>query len=711
MDDCIDHLKQATADIEYLRGLNRWYLNAIDKCVNLGDFQARIEQGADPQTVINETCANTGRLFGFAAVGFLAVNPEDASFLLKYCEPETRSAALSAEADARVEDGTFAWAIAQSRSVACEAADGKHSTVLHALATRSRVYGMFIGTHTKPSANFDDGELHMLSVVLQSLAHALESHEVYQTKVEQNKTLETEIGKRTEQLVEARMVAEKANESKSQFLANMSHEMRTPLTSILGFADSLQYDELSEDERRRAIRTIGRTGKHLLDIISDVLDLSKIESDRLDIELLPVSLAALLAQVESVSGSIARDKALQFTIDCQYPVPQQIVTDPTRLLQVLFNLCSNAIKFTDQGAVRIAVSADPARQTLYFAVTDSGIGMTPEQQQKLFQRFTQADTSTTRRFGGTGLGLCISRQLAEMMGGTITVSSEPGTGSCFTASIATGPLDSNKVINSYAEFAELRNTESRRRQKKRPRQTLTGSILVAEDTPTIRELIALIFRPTGIAVTFVENGQLAVEQALAGEFDMILTDIQMPVMGGLEATQLLRATGFSRPIVALSANAQKQSVDECLRAGCDAFLEKPINRDKLFEVVARYLGNGAELPANASPLDDAEMQIITKHFVDGLPAILDAINNGLATKDWAIIKGNAHKIKGSAGGFGHRKLGDLAAALEATIIDERYDDTPDLVMQLAAEAGSVVENMRDKPLSKSSTASRHTAAR
>lgn len=711
MDDCLDHLKQATADIEYLQGLNRWYLNAINKCVNLGDFQARIEQGADPQTVINETCTNIGNLFGFAAVGFLAVDPDDACFLIKYCEPESLNAALSAEADARIDDGTFAWAIAQSRSVTCDAADGQHSTVLHALATRGRVYGMFMAMHTRAASDFDDGELHMLSVVLQSLAHALESHEVYQTKVEQNRLLEAEVGKRTEELVEARRAAEKANASKSQFLANMSHEMRTPLTSILGFADSLQYDALSDDERRHAILTIARTGKHLLDIINDVLDLSKIESDRLDIELLPTSLAALLAQVESVSGSIARDKGLQFTIDCHYPVPRQIVTDPTRTLQVLFNLCSNAIKFTDQGEVRITVSADPAQEILSFAVTDSGIGMTPAQQQKLFQRFTQADTSTTRRFGGTGLGLCISRQLAEMMGGTITVTSEPGAGSCFTASIATGPLAADNVIHSYTEFAELRDTEAQRRHKKRPDQTLTGRILVAEDTPTIRELIALIFRPTGIAVTFVENGQLAVEQALAGEFDMILTDIQMPVMGGLEATQLLRATGFSRPIVALSANAQQKSVDECLRAGCDAFLEKPINRDKLFEVVARYLGNGAAPPASASPLDDAEMQTIAKNFVDGLPAMLDAIKNGLLESNWVIIKSNAHKIKGSAGGFGYRKLGELAAALEATIINERHDDAAELVVQLAAEAGDVVNNRRDKPLSRGNTAAQQSVAR
>jgi PAS domain S-box-containing protein len=416
----------------------------------------------------------------------------------------------------------------------------------------------------------------------------------------------TELKKAERRLIQANHMAQAANRAKSEFLANMSHEIRTPMTAILGFADLLDAEMeccfacregamcQHQQNGREAVSTIQRNGRHLLDVINDILDLSKIEAEKFQIEPVRCSPVQLVADVLSLLRPQAVEKHLSLKTELSHPLPEAIVTDPLRLRQVLVNLVGNAIKFTDQGEVRLAVrlNADDGRSYLCFDVVDTGIGMNEEQVGNLFRPFSQVDNSSTRRFGGTGLGLCISKHLAEVLGGSIKVRSEPGKGSTFSLTIDPGPLDKRYVIhNAQKPMLDRAPTTIAATSTG---IALHGRILLAEDRIENQRLVALLLRKGGAEVTAVENGQLAVEAALAareaGEpFDVILMDMQMPVLDGYEATRQLRKLGCTSPIVALTAHAMAEDYQICLDAGCNDYLPKPFQHSDLLEVVARHI--------------------------------------------------------------------------------------------------------------------------
>ena len=418
---------------------------------------------------------------------------------------------------------------------------------------------------------------------LSNLNHALEED------VEQRKRVEAD-------LVVAKTMAETATRAKSEFLANMSHEIRTPMTAILGYADFLLTEEGIErapPHRREALETITRNGEHLLGLINDILDLSKVESAKMEIQRVRCSPFALLAEVVSLMCVRAEAKALKLYTETVGALPETVFTDPLRLRQVLVNLMGNAIRFTDQGEVRIItrlVSGDgPLR--LRFEVTDTGIGMNEEQMAKLFQPFSQVDTSASRKFGGTGLGLAISKRLVEALGGAIEVRSTPGKGSTFSVTIDPGPLEGISLVH------EAEATAGPSVPALTPAAagaiTLHVRVLLAEDGPDNQRFISFLLKKAGAEVTAVENGQLALEAALAqseagNPFHVILMDMQMPVMDGYEATRALRGRGYAGPIIALTAYAMVADRQKCLDAGCDDYTTKPIGRQRLLEVVAQW---------------------------------------------------------------------------------------------------------------------------
>jgi signal transduction histidine kinase/CheY-like chemotaxis protein len=393
-----------------------------------------------------------------------------------------------------------------------------------------------------------------------------------------------------EQLIRAKHAAEAATQAKSEFLANMSHEIRTPMTAILGFSDILLSNP-SPDEAMESARIIKRNGDNLLKIINDILDLSKIEAGKFRVVRTACSPRQIAADVVSLMKVHADAKGLPLTLNIGEDVPEQITTDPTRLRQILVNLLGNAIKFTEVGEVRIALrDAGPdGDSTMRFDVTDTGIGLSDEQIGLLFQPFSQADGSINRRFGGTGLGLAISKRLAGVLGGDITVASAPGKGSTFSLTIATGPRDGAEPIDLATDELEL--------QRQEPRLTSIhdSRILLAEDGPDNQRLIAHVLRRGGCEVTVAVDGQVAVDLALealqAGDpFDVIVMDMQMPVMDGYEATRQLRKVGYAGPIVALTAHAMRDDCQKCLDAGCNDYTTKPIDRALLLDVVARHVG-------------------------------------------------------------------------------------------------------------------------
>ncbi len=402
----------------------------------------------------------------------------------------------------------------------------------------------------------------------------------------------------------AKQAAEQANQAKSEFLANMSHEIRTPMSAILGYADVLLAEEgidRAPSYRIEAFRTIQRNGEHLLQVINDILDLSKVEAGKLEFEEIRCSPAELLYDVQRIVKQAAEAKNLPFQINFVGDIPETIETDPTRLRQVLVNLIGNAVKFTEIGAVTLSVrlveaASDSPR--LEFAVSDTGLGLTSDQIARLFQPFSQADASTSRRFGGTGLGLTISKRIIEHLGGEILVESEYGKGSTFRAMVPIGSLAGIK----QSPVSWQRPAASKEMQPKtEPAGDLDCRILLAEDGPDNQRLLTFVLSKAGAQVTLVENGQAAVEQVLGSSenspqahdeprpFDVILMDMQMPVLDGYQATRRLRAAGCATPIIALTAHAMQGDREHCLAAGCDDYLTKPINRHALYAAIRKHL--------------------------------------------------------------------------------------------------------------------------
>ncbi|MDH5408477.1 MAG: ATP-binding protein, partial [Gammaproteobacteria bacterium] len=364
--------------------------------------------------------------------------------------------------------------------------------------------------------------------------------------------LEDRVEERTRELAIARDEAINATRTKSSFLANMSHEIRTPLTAIIGYSESMLENDMSPSEQIDSLSTVIRSSKHLLNIINDILDLSKVEADKLEVELIPLSPFDLMNEVRSLITLLAEEKGLLFSIDYDLPIPETISGDPLRLKQILLNLANNAIKFTHQGSIRIEVSCDCSNEQMTFKVMDTGIGMNKEQIEKLFIPFSQADTSTSREYGGTGLGLHLSKQLAEKMGGDITLESATNVGSKFELRIRTGSLQNVKMITEVPIYKEQPENN------KSINTHLNGKVLLAEDNQDNQRLVSMLIRQCGVEVDIASNGREAVDMALANPYDLILMDMQMPVMSGKEAVIALRSKAYKGTIVALTANAMKK---------------------------------------------------------------------------------------------------------------------------------------------------------
>ena len=449
--------------------------------------------------------------------------------------------------------------------------------------------------HLARQAEITRGELERM--VIERTAELMKRSQSLETASEELRGL-------NEQLDAARQTAESANRAKSEFLANMSHEIRTPITAIVGFAELLRDDMLrtaSPGQHVEFIDGILRNSEHLLSLINDILDMSKIESGQFNVTLEPASPFEIVESAVAMLRPTASGKKLALSVERQWPLPGTIQTDAMRLRQILINLIGNAIKFTEQGSVRVVLRmlpAGPGGPMLEFRVIDTGIGISAEQAGRLFQRFSQGDSSTVRRYGGSGLGLVISKRLAQMLGGDIVVESTPGQGACFRVAVATGPLEGVPMV----EVSPSCNAETQANwQSIHVRAGLR--ILLADDGADNRRIISQILSKAGFAVTSAENGLVACEMALASiaegkPFDLVLMDMQMPVMEGYEATRRLRDAGYRGPIIALTAHAAAEDRQKCLEAGCDHYIAKPIRREHLLANTVQWIEAAA--PATES---------------------------------------------------------------------------------------------------------------
>jgi len=391
-------------------------------------------------------------------------------------------------------------------------------------------------------------------------------------------------------LERAREAAEVANTTKSAFLANMSHEIRTPLGAVIGFSELLVTEDIASEDRHHHIEVIKRNGRLLSNIINDILDLSKVEIGKLEIDKTEVMFTDLLNELTSILGLEATNKGIQLKVHTEGTIPNRIHTDALRLRQVLFNIVGNAIKFTKKGSVTLTVtllSDGSVPPKLAFIVTDTGEGIRPEQRERIFAPFMQADISTTRRFGGTGLGLAISKRLALMLGGDVVLSeSSYGEGSTFVITIDPGQLSSH-LEGGQVENASVGDAVG---NSSHAHDLMSLKVLVVDDSLDNQALIKRILKLSGVEVVTANNGREALEQFALARFDLIFMDIQMPEMDGYEATSILRAAGHEIPIVALTAHAMEEERNRILRSGFDDHVTKPIDRHLLLRTLLKHAG-------------------------------------------------------------------------------------------------------------------------
>jgi two-component system, sensor histidine kinase len=555
-----------------------------------------------------------------------------------------------------------------------------------------------------------------LSVLAKSFNLMIDRLRTSQSEVEQyQKTLEEKVEERTVELLAAKEVAEAASHAKSEFLANMSHEIRTPMNGVLGVTDLLLQDKLSE-KHKQLVQTIHASGKTLLYIINDILDFSKIEAGRLELENINFNLRDMADSIHDLFSYKASEKGLTLTSQVQEDIPKIVYGDPARLRQIIINLIGNSLKFTDHGSVHLnaeLVEHKNGRCLLRFEIRDTGIGLTQEQMQGVFDTFSQADSSTTRKYGGTGLGLTISRQLVELMDGEIEVESELGRGACFSFTVLLQvPVDQETALSEYDQKQQESDPDICH---------YDCTVLLAEDNHTNQIVAEGMLNLLGCKVDLAVNGRQAVDAVKENKYDLILMDCQMPELDGYSATGEIREfeqliEGSHTPIIALTAHAMSGDRERCLTAGMDDYLSKPLHQSQLQLILKNWVPKSKQHPGpvpvveEAIEYDDsktAEMRFnpnalqmyldikerrgahilgtIIESYLNGAPLLLQSMEDALHDRDIKALWQAAHTMKSNNAMVGALRMTEICHELERKGKEGSIDNGEQLLEELKRE--------------------------
>ena len=661
-------------------------------------FSVAVDDSFTEGELLRQAAQRLRSFVRFRMTAFYLVGGDGLDFDCRYCDPTDALPWVEQEKDILVEDGTVAWCIDRNRSVTVTASDGATPILLHAIISQNRSMGLFLGAPDEDESGILDVSFAFLTVILGATAGLLQNAELYRTISRLNDELEGKV----KRLEESERALEDANRSKDSFLANISHEIRTPMNGIIGMGRLLSQTPLDANQAEMT-RTILSESEHMMRLLNDLLDISKIEAGRLDFEQISFDLRELLRNLRSTYGRMAESKGLAFVMETDPQLPGSLVGDAGRVRQVFANLLGNAVKFTRQGSVSVRVSVlsrTAHRCRILARITDTGIGIPPETIERLFQPFTQADASTSRLYGGSGLGLAISRRLVGMMGGRIEVESDPGEGSTFrfTLDLPLSETEPAEIVRGGGDAVVSR-------------EGLAGlRVLVAEDNATNRRIVAALLEKLGIAADMAENGQETLDALTRERYDIVLMDVQMPGMDGLETTRRIRAgerPGVRIPIVAMTANAMKGDREACLAAGMDGYLSKPIDPAELERIMA-FAAQGVPDVSPAPENDDGKpvaptdvfdrasllervvwdedlcSQVVETFLCDGKKLVsqfADAAERG----DSAGAKIAAHTLRGAAANVAAGMLASVAFRAETTASEGDTDRLRGLSARLRDE--------------------------